>query len=243
MMGILSDLMGGSSVTSLLPSKIRNDVSQLDRKLTGGLDQINQQITKGVRLVNGVSNIVGFLTGAGSLNGPRMGQVQLGQTWLDATSRNDPQINLHWDVVLYVSGLRFDLSPHIEEIQLPSVTLQSVEVFREGRMVPHAEAENTADIQLRVYEDVEQTAMKFFRTWKSKIRSANGTFGVLQDYAGMIDLITRDNTGQYKARYTCYNVWPTSIGSYTMTSGSGGLQTLDVTLTTTGMVLQPYGDL
>jgi len=230
-MSLLDTLLSHPTVLrTKLPNPLPPGLQSSVRKLNTNVEKVRGAIETVKRAIDGRPDI------------PSQKLVEPGATWKMVAEREDPQFNFNWDVFLLVNGLSFDLGPYIEEVQLPSVSIQSQEVFREGQMIPHGEHENVGDVSLRVYEDVNQSAMRFFRRWKMMIRTPEGHYATTAEYMGTLILYTKDQTGKRIASYICSDVWPTTIGGYTWASGQGERQILDVTLSVAKFAIRDIGE-
>lgn len=143
------------------------------------------------------------------------------QTDLDrALSRPDPLLNIEWDIMLRVSGLKFNIGDYIEEVQLPTVKIDTKQVFRQGIFLNYAKTESTGSLTFKAYETHKATAYRFFRAWKNLVRDPQGNYGSPDKYKGTVFLYPHSPMRTEEVVFECRGVFPTSLPGYGFGSGS-----------------------
>jgi hypothetical protein len=141
-----------------------------------------------------------------------------------ATSRPDPQMNFCWEAqIISINEVDELIAPiYIEEISVPSITLEQHAVFREGVERNYIAGLTINSCNIKLYEDVTGTASKFMLSWANAGYSNKlGTFTGAFEYKKQIMISLLDPYGTVSARFVLGGCFPTSIlDGYDFTSGA-----------------------
>lgn len=141
-----------------------------------------------------------------------------------ATSRPDPQMNFCWEAqIISINEADELIAPiYIEEISVPSITLEQHTVFREGIERNYIAGLTINACNIKLYEDVTGTASKFMLSWANAGYSNKlGTFTGSFEYKKQIMISLLDPYGTVSARFILGGCFPTSIlDGYDFTSGA-----------------------
>ena len=124
----------------------------------------------------------------------------------------------------------------IQSISIPSTSIQNTEIKRMGRriFVP-GEINNSPEVNLSVYSDVEGKCKKFFSAWQSAYyNSMNSTskehIGKYSESAD-VRIYTLDSYHRRRTVTACINAWPRMIGELSMSNDTeNALSTFSVAL-------------
>lgn len=136
-----------------------------------------------------------------------------------AIARPDPLLSNSWDVLIVYKGITINISDYVEEVTLPSVKVDSKQVFRQGIFVNYAKTESTGSLTLKLYETADLIAYRFFRLWKNQVRDPQGNYGLASDYKGKIQLTPIDADRSSTRMFEARGVFPTSLSGYHFSGG------------------------
>lgn len=137
--------------------------------------------------------------------------------------RADPQMSYDWYAEV--------ISPHaddelidpiyIEEISMPSVTIETMDVYRDGINRKYVVGTAFSDVQVTFYLDVEGTARKFLHSWLNAQYSIKyGTYTGAFEYKKQIAISVMDQTQTVSARGVLGGVFIKEITGEQYTPGN-----------------------
>ena len=150
-----------------------------------------------------------------------------------AQARPDPIMSWRWEA--HVPGLPLE---YIEDIVIPLPTFEVEPTFRGGSKTYYAKFVDHAAFQMRLYTDLENTAIDWLYKCYGSIRNSDGTYNYPNQYKFAIDVNLLDPHNKVACSFKLVGCFPISGTGYEMQSAASDRVVLSVEMSIDTVELQ-----
>lgn len=241
-----------NTVSQQVNLAVSSGVGALSSHVTGALSTATGDVSKAVgqalqgnftgavtTLSNAPGDIVNAFLGGSSLKGPGASDPNNPQNNLaGALARSDPQLSYQWYCMLptlqFPGTKQYDLPWYfVEEANTPLRNFELRTIFREGRDKHYVSKYTVDSLQLTIYADTTNVALKYLYAWvyggnmsssvittSKNVAKVGGRFNTPNKYKKTIKVYFVDAAKQNLYLLEYIECFPQTIASFSMDSGS-----------------------